>query len=58
MSSESQYILAIDLGTLGPKVALATVGGEILGSEFEETQLILLLDGGAEQSTDMRCWMP
>jgi len=52
MSSESQYILAIDLGTSGPKVALATVGGEILGSEFEETQLILLPNGGAEQSTD------
>jgi len=52
MSLESQFILAIDLGTSGPKVALATVGGELLGSEFEETQLILLPDGGAEQSTD------
>lgn len=51
MSAESKFILAIDLGTSGPKVALATVGGEILGSEFEETQLILLPDGGAEQST-------
>lgn len=50
MSSENQYILAIDLGTSGPKVALATLGGELLGSEFEETQLILLPDGGAEQS--------
>ena len=52
MSLESQFILAIDLGTSGPKVALATVGGELLGSEFEETQLLLLPDGGAEQSTD------
>ena len=50
MSSEDKYILAIDLGTSGPKVALATLGGELLGSEFEETQLILLPDGGAEQS--------
>ena len=51
MSSESKFILAIDLGTSGPKVALATMGGELLGSEFEETELILLPDGGAEQST-------
>ena len=50
MSSENKFILAIDLGTSGPKVALATLGGELLGSEFEETELILLPDGGAEQS--------
>ena len=52
MPTKSQFILSIDLGTSGPKVALATVKGELLGSEFEETQLILLPDGGAEQSTD------
>ena len=51
ISSGEKFILAIDLGTSGPKVAVATVGGELLGSEFEETQLILLPDGGAEQST-------
>ncbi len=50
MSSENKFILAIDLGTSGPKVALATLEGELLGSEFEETELILLPDGGAEQS--------
>lgn len=50
MSSEGKLILAIDLGTSGPKVALVTVGGELLGSEFEETELILLPEGGAEQS--------
>ena len=50
MSSGDKYILAIDLGTSGPKVALFTTAGEMLGSEFEETRLILLPEGGAEQS--------
>jgi len=48
----NKYILAIDLGTSGPKVALFTSQGEMLGSEFEETKLILLPDGGAEQAPD------
>ncbi|HSA99235.1 MAG TPA: FGGY-family carbohydrate kinase [Anaerolineales bacterium] len=45
-----KFILAIDLGTSGPKVALFSTQGEMIGSEFEETQLLLLPDGGAEQS--------
>ena len=45
-------ILAIDLGTSGPKVALVTTQGELLGSEFEETKLLLVEGGGAEQSPD------
>jgi xylulokinase len=45
-----KFILSIDLGTSGPKVALVATQGEILGSEFEETPLILLENGGAEQS--------
>src|SRR5512141_1246254 len=40
----------MDLGTSGPKVALFSTQGEMVGSEFEETQLLLLPDGGAEQS--------
>ncbi len=52
MSSADKFILAIDLGTSGPKVALFSTQGEMVGSEFEETQLILLPDGGAEQSPD------
>jgi xylulokinase len=47
---ERQVILAIDLGTSGPKVALATTGGQVIGYEFEKTELILLPNGGAEQS--------
>src|SRR3990170_4337534 len=50
MPSGEKFILAIDLGTSGPKVALFSTQGELVGSEFEETRLILLPDGGAEQS--------
>ncbi len=50
--NSTKAILAIDLGTSGPKVALVTTAGEILGSEFEETPLILLPGGGAEQEPD------
>lgn len=52
MTAKEKFILAIDLGTSGPKVALFSSRGEMLGSEFEETKLLLLPDGGAEQSPD------
>ncbi|MGQ9827886.1 MAG: FGGY family carbohydrate kinase [Roseiflexus sp.] len=45
-------ILAIDLGTSGPKVALVTVAGDILAWEFEPVRLTLLPGGGAEQSAE------
>jgi len=50
MPDSNKYILAIDLGTSGPKVALISTQGEIVESEFEATHLILLPEGGAEQS--------
>lgn len=50
MSGSDQYVLSIDLGTSGPKAALFSVQGEFVGSEFEETRVILLPEGGAEQS--------
>ncbi len=43
------HVLAIDLGTGGPKVALVTLAGEITGHEFEPTTLILGDGGKAEQ---------
>ena len=52
MSINNKYILAIDLGTSGPKVALASTQGEIVGYEFEPTRVILLPNGGAEQNPD------
>ncbi|UCH22525.1 MAG: FGGY-family carbohydrate kinase [Deltaproteobacteria bacterium] len=51
-NAEQKYILAIDLGTSGPKVALASTNGKIIGSEFEKTEVILLTNGGAEQNPD------
>ena len=48
-AGRSKYVLAIDLGTGGPKVALVSVDGEIAGHEIEKTGLLLLPDGGAEQ---------
>jgi xylulokinase len=48
--SNDKYILAIDLGTSGPKVALFSTQGELVASEFEETPVMLLPNGGAEQS--------
>lgn len=49
---KDKYILAIDLGTSGPKAALFSTRGELLGGEFEEVRLNLFDDGGAEQSPD------
>jgi xylulokinase len=51
-ASGNKYILAVDLGTSGPKVALISTQGELLDYAFEETPLILLPNGGAEQDPD------
>jgi len=48
--SSGKYILAIDLGTSGPKVALFSLEGGLIGSEFQENHVHLLPKGGAEQS--------
>lgn len=42
-------ILAVDLGTSGPKVGLVACDGSILASVFEPVDLVLLPGGGAEQ---------
>ncbi len=47
-----QYVLAIDLGTSGPKVALVTLDGEVLLHEFRPNRLILVPGGGAEQDPE------
>src|SRR5579883_652992 len=51
-ADDHAYILAIDLGTSGPKVAVVAPDGTIVASEFEETPLLLLPNGGAEQRPD------
>jgi xylulokinase len=47
-----QYVLAIDLGTGGPKVALVSTDGAIVAHEFEKNELLLLPGGGVEQDPD------
>lgn len=48
----TEHVLAIDLGTGGPKAALVDADGHITASEFEPTPLELLDGGGAEQDPD------
>lgn len=52
MTDRVRHVLGVDLGTGGPKVALATVDGVLLGHEAEKVELILLPDAGAEQDPD------
>jgi xylulokinase len=52
VSTSDTYVIAIDLGTGGPKVALFSVRGECLGHEFEDVPLLLFPNGGAEQRTE------
>jgi xylulokinase len=52
MSVGDEHVLAIDLGTGGPKAALVDRAGRITAHEFEPTPLELLGDGGAEQDPD------
>lgn len=44
-----EHVLAIDLGTSGPKVALVAADGTITDHQTETTRLLLEADGGAEQ---------
>ena len=45
----TQYVLAVDLGTGGPKVALVSDKGEIITTVEKNIETQLLPDGGAEQ---------
>ena len=51
----TEHVLAIVLGTGGPKAALVGLDGDITAHEFEPTELLLLPDGGAEQ--DPAAWL-
>ncbi len=44
-----RYVVGVDLGTGGPKVALLTVGGALVGHDKGRVPLLLLPGGGAEQ---------
>ena len=45
-------VLAVDLGTSGPKVALVSETGAVIDSDYEPTSLILTGDGGVEQDPE------
>ena len=45
-------MLAVDLGTGGPKVALISVEGVVVDHTYETNDLILLPDGGVEQDPE------
>lgn len=49
-----KYILAIDLGTSGPKAAVYTTEGELVAHARGATSVVYLPGGGAEQ--DPRAW--
>ena len=43
------WVLAIDLGTSGPKVAVASTDGQVADHDFEPVELVLRPGGGAVQ---------
>jgi xylulokinase len=51
-ATSDKYILAIDLGTSGPKTALVSTRGDVIAHEFESVDLLILPNGGAEQRPD------
>jgi xylulokinase len=52
MPGSRQSVLAIDLGTSGPKVAVVASDGEILSTGQAKVETLLLPDGGAEQDPE------
>jgi xylulokinase len=51
-SGDEGYVLAVDLGTGGPKVAVVSTTGRIVAHAAEPVALHLLDGGGAEQDPD------
>ena len=47
-----RLIVAIDLGTSGPKVSLFSLGGKLVATQQEAVPLLLFPGGGAEQEPD------
>ncbi|HUO47217.1 MAG TPA: FGGY-family carbohydrate kinase [Acidimicrobiales bacterium] len=54
VSQDDAYVLAVDLGTGGPKVALVGTSGQVLAHDVEAVPVDLLPGGGAEQ--DPAAW--
>ena len=51
-SDRRQFVLAIDLGSSGPKVALVADDGEMVAHARERVETFFLPGGGAEQDPD------
>ena len=51
-SSTLKYVLAIDLGSGGPKVVLLSERGELVASSSRRIETLLTADGGGEQDPD------
>ena len=51
--TQNTYVLAIDLGSGGPKVGLVDQEGKILASGAESIPVVFLEDGGAEQDPEL-----
>ena len=51
-ASDDAYVVAVDLGTSGVKLALVSIRGELADTDIEPTELLRLPDGGVEQSPD------
>jgi xylulokinase len=49
-SADSTYVLAVDLGTGGPKAAVLSATGRVAAHAFQAVGIHLTDDGGAEQS--------
>jgi len=49
---DDPVVLAVDLGTGGPKVALVSLGGPIIGSAYRRVEPKVASDGTATQSPD------
>ncbi|MBX7169255.1 MAG: FGGY-family carbohydrate kinase [Pirellulales bacterium] len=52
MSNSEQYVLAFDLGSGGPKVALVSTAGEVVAHAKRRVETYLLPAGGAEQDPE------
>jgi xylulokinase len=48
----TKHILAVDLGTSGPKLALVSVSGNVIAEEQRSNGVLLLPGGGAEQDPE------
>ena len=50
--SDTRYVLALDLGSGGPKAAIVSDDGQVIASADEKTATYLLPGGGAEQDPE------